>query len=125
VKYTVFDQINGPQHFENLTDAENLLQTARVAYLEREAVRFCMSVVFVEGTNTLWRDVKEDDSEEGSYRVFNHYQGIYEEFTSKSTAKLRMQELKDLLVKEAGLDKVHDYTPPATQIRVAVPGEIV
>lgn len=125
MNFTVFDSTQGPQHFVLEADAQSALVSAQAAFLEREAFRFSISIVVVDGNNTTWRLAETSDQEDGDYRVFNHNTGGYELFTKLSLAQERMGELKLQLLVDAGLDRVYEYAPPSNVIRVAVLGEIV
>lgn len=125
MNFTVFDKTQGPQHFEFLADAQVALASAQAAFLEREGYRFSVAIVVVDGNNTTWRLSEPFDQEDGDYRVFNHNTGGYEQFSKRSIANIRVDQLKVQLLVDAKLDKVYEYTPLPNTIRVAVPGEIL
>jgi hypothetical protein len=104
MKYIVNDQVNGRKAFDTEAEAQVALPAAQAAFLEREAIRFAIARVEVEGTNTLWRNAEESDPEEGDYRVFVYSTGLYETLSSFSSAKARLQELKNTLLAEIRLD---------------------
>lgn len=96
-----FDYIDGTEDEANAKLAEN-----RNAFMQREAYRFSITQVIVQGNDTIWTAADlENGSEDGDYRVFNHTAGEYELFTTLSSAKARVETLKTNLIAAANLDK--------------------
>jgi hypothetical protein len=79
---------------EELANAR--LAEISAAYILQEANRFCIAKVVAVGNDFAWSSADlVNDPEDGDYRVFIHTTGLYEPFTSLSTAKIRKQVLID------------------------------
>jgi hypothetical protein len=107
---------NEKKEFNSKEEAEIALQTMHELFLTQEDYRFTMAKVVVNGNDTIWMDV-EGSPEEGEYHVFNQATGLHEPYPSLSSAKIRMQELKQEFLK-ALRSEVFDSTviqQPTTQ----------
>jgi hypothetical protein len=120
MNFTIYDQIEGPKHFELEADALAALPMAQSAFLERESYRFNIAVVVTEGENTTWMAAQETDPESGDYKVFNYTTGLHEDFATLSAAKIRNQELKADFLLAAKLDRVYEYVAPVATPRTPV-----
>lgn len=84
------------EYFDTREAAEQKAAEIATYFMQREEYRFSISKVTLNGNDTTWGAADLDiDPEEGDYKVFVHTTGAYEDFSSLSAAKVRMQQLKD------------------------------
>jgi len=82
-------------------DAEAKAQANKNAYLEHQSFRFSIAKEVVNGNDTTWCAADlQNDSEEGTYHVFNHVTGQYEIKNFLSEAIARMEQLKTEFINE-------------------------
>lgn len=87
-------------------EADFILNRNKADYLSREAYRFYIAKMTVDGNNSVWSNADVDnDIEAHEYLVFNTYSGQHEPLPSLSAAKARLQELTDRFITECGFDK--------------------
>ena len=100
------------------------LQETRAQVLKKEEYRFSIAHVVVNGNNTEWRACDlNNDPENGNYYVHNHTIGQHEPYSSLSSAKARIEKLKQEFLTSCNLDDyvVVDslpelYQPPVNPI---------
>ena len=108
---------NEKKEFNSKEEAEIALQTMHELFLTQEDYRFTMAQVVVSGNDTVWSAVTDESQDEGEYHVFNQATGLHEPYPSLSSAKIRIQELKQEFLK-ALRSEVFDSTviqQPTTQ----------
>lgn len=95
------------------TATAKLLEVQK-AFLERDSYLFGCNKEIIDGSNTIWTSVDfENDPEDASYHVFNHFTGSHEVINNLSQAKLRVEELKQQTIQAHGFDTVGeiDFLP--------------
>ena len=114
----------GPTYFDETTnpnakaDAEALLVQKQQDVLAYEAIRFSICATFVDGNNTIWREIQDSDPEDTICQVFNTFKGQYTEYPNKTTANAANVVIKQQFLVSAGLDKIIELTEipkPLTQ----------
>jgi hypothetical protein len=117
VIYRFLDQITHTERFFDDADDPNARETAEAAraaaaeaYLLQEAHRFppINHVVIDAAGNHTWRPATDADPNEGEYRVFNHITGQNENYSTLSSAKVRLEMLKHELLKMGHLDQLQE-----------------
>jgi len=122
VIYQVNSFNDAPTYFYSETnenakaEAESLLAQRKEQILIQEAVRFSICATFVEGSNTTWRELNEQDPEDTVCQVFDHLLGEYEEVPNKTTAYQLNEQRRQEFLTSIRLDKVYEYeTMPSDQ----------
>lgn len=95
-------------------DAEIALINMQTKVLNAEASRFSVCATFVEGNNTIWREVQDSDVEDTICQVFDTFTGTYTQVNNKTEAyELNEQKKQNFLI-YYGLDKIYniDNLPP-------------
>lgn len=97
MKYKIINPIQGGfELFDTQEEAENRINPLKQKIISEESYRFSVAKIVVNGNDTTWMSADlENDSEEGTYQVFNHLTGLHEEVQTLTAAKARYQELKD------------------------------
>jgi hypothetical protein len=111
--YRFLDQVKYIEcFFEDRETAEAARLEAAAAYLEQEAYRFppIQHVTINAAGDHTWRPVTDSDPNDGEYRVFNHITGLNEEYSTLSSAKARLEMLKQELLKMGHLDCLQELT---------------
>jgi Holliday junction resolvase RusA-like endonuclease len=113
-------QVNGynvePTYFDEATnsnakaDAEALLAQKQKDVLAYEAVRFSICATFVNGNDTVWREVQESDPENTICQVFDTMTGQYTQVANKTEAYALNEQKKLGFLASVGLDKVIELT---------------
>jgi hypothetical protein len=125
--YKVNKFYSEPEYFDDSTnpnaktDAEALLAQVRFEVLAKEAVRFSICATFVNGPDTIWREVLDTDPEETVCKVFDTFTGQYTEVSTKTKAFALNEEKKQYFLTNCGLnaveklEKMPEITQPTTQ----------
>jgi hypothetical protein len=92
------------------TDAEAKLVELQKELLTREAVRFSICATFVNGNDTIWREVQESDPEDTICQVFDTMTGQYTQVTNKTEAYALNEQKKQQFLASVGLDKVQELS---------------
>lgn len=113
-------KVNGfntePTYFDESTnanakqDAESLLIQKQFDVLSYEAFRFSICATFVNGNDTVWRDVLETDPENTVCQVFDHTKGIYTEVNNKTEAFALNEQRKQEFLFSIKLDKIYELS---------------
>lgn len=119
-------QVNGynvePTYLENKADAEALLVQKQADVLSYEAVRFSICATFVNGNDTIWREIQESDPEDTICQVFDTFTGTYTQCTNKTEAYALNTQKQQAFLASVGLDKVIELTEmPKTPQELAQP----
>lgn len=111
---TYFDE---SENVNAKADAEKLLSDVKAEVLEKEAVRFSVCSTFVNGNDSIWREVLDTDPEETVCKVFDTFTGLYTEVSNKTEALNLNEQKKQEFLNSVGLDKVYevDEIPSAQQ----------
>ncbi len=91
------------------TDAELQLDVNRQTCLTENADRFNICAIFVNGSDTVWRAMRDDDPEEYEYKVFNHMTGVYSTHQTKTAALIENEIRKDEFLTMFGMDSVKEW----------------
>jgi hypothetical protein len=67
-------------------DAQAQLQINRQNAIVQNDARFSICAIFVNGSDSVWREMRDDDPEEYEYKVFNHTTGVYSTHYTKTDA---------------------------------------
>ena len=102
---TYFDEATNPNA---KTDAEALLAQKQADVLAYEAVRFSICATFVNGNDTVWREVQESDPEDTVCQVFDTFTGQYTECRNKTEAHILNEQKKIQFLESVGLDRVFE-----------------
>ncbi len=82
-------------------DANAKSQQNKQDYLDKESYRFTIAKEVVDGSNTTWMNADLlNDSEEGTYQVFNQFTGLHESIDGLTNAINRMNELKQQFINQ-------------------------
>lgn len=113
---------DAPTYFDSASnsnaksEAEVLLTQRREQVLIQESVRFSICAMFVDGANTTWRELNEEDPEDTVCQVFDHLLGEYEEAPNKTAAYQLNEQRKQEFLASIKLDKVYEHeTMPSNQ----------
>ena len=91
-------------------DAETFLAQKQADVLAYEAVRFSVCATFINGNDTIWREVQDSDPEDTVCQVFDTFTGTYIEATSKTEAAALNEQKKQEFLASVGLDKIIELT---------------
>lgn len=103
---------NIPEFFDDATnpnaraEAEALLAQVRAEVLARETERFSICASFVDGENSVWRALLEDDPEDTTCHVFDTLTGAYTQVATKTEAYAINEQKKQNFLNSCGLDAV-------------------
>lgn len=100
-----FDESTNPNAKE---EAEYLLLQTQKQVLEQEKSRFSICATFVDGSNTVWREVLDSDLEDTVCQVFDTFTGQYTECANKTEAFALNEEKKLNFLKTVFLDKIYE-----------------
>lgn len=117
------NEFNGlPTYFDSTinenakAEAEALLSQRKEQTLIQEAVRFSICATFVDGTDTVWRNVLDADPEDTVCQVFDNLKGQYDVAPNKTAAYQMNEQRKQEFLEAIKLDKVYEYeTMPSDQ----------
>ena len=91
-------------------DAETFLAQKQADVLAYEAVRFSVCATFINGNDTIWREVQDSDPEDTVCQVFDTFTGTYIEATNKTEAAALNEQKKQEFLASVGLDKIIELT---------------
>ena len=113
-------QVNGynvePTYFDESTnpnakaDAQTFLEQKQKDVLAYEAVRFSICATFVNGNDTVWREILATDPEDTICQVFDTFTGQYTECANKTEAYALNAEKQQAFLASVGLDKIIELT---------------
>lgn len=104
--------IVGGQEEANIKATQN-----KQAYLEQESYRFTICKEEISGNDTIWCNADlENDTEEGTYHVFNQQTGLHEATNGLTNAIARMTQLKNEFINSYSWDVVEKNELPAKRI---------
>jgi hypothetical protein len=116
---TIF-KVNGfnakPTYFDDATnpnakaEAEALLSQKQQDVLAYEAVRFSICATFVNGNDTVWREIQEADPEDTICQVFDTLTGQYTQVNNKTEAFVLNEQKKNQFLQSVCLDTVYELT---------------
>ena len=87
-------------------DADAKLATLQASVLAYEAVRFSMCATFVNGNDSVWREVVSTDPEDTVCQVFNTFTGQYTSYPNQTEAKAANAALQAQFLDSIGLGAV-------------------
>ena len=98
-------------------DAQAALEQKQKDVLAYEAVRFSICATFINGNDTVWREVQDSDPEDTICQVFDTFTGQYTQCSNKTDAYALNEQKKQEFLTSVGLDKIHELDSiPAKQI---------
>jgi hypothetical protein len=121
--YKVFGYNTAPTYFDEATnvnakaEAEALLVQMQIKALSLEAIRFSICATFVDGNNTIWREVLDSDPEDTVCQVFDTFTGRYTECANKTEANALNERKKQEFLVNVELNKVYEVE--------VIPGDLV
>ena len=111
-------QVNGyntePTYFDDSkiataqADAQSLLVKNQQEALIQNAVRFSICATFIDGNNTVWREVQESDPDDTICQVLDTFTGTYTQVNSKTEAYALNEQKKQAFLASVKLDKVYE-----------------
>lgn len=102
-------------------DAQVELVNRQKNVILQETVRFSVCATFVEGDNSVWREVLDSDPEDTVCKVFNAFTGQYISYSTKTEANAANEQMKQQFLATIGMDSVKtldalpEYKQPATK----------
>lgn len=112
--YKVFGYNAEPTYFDEATnpnakvEAEALLMQTQKQAILAEAARFSICATFVDGNNTVWREVLDSDPEDTICQVFDTFTGQYTECANKTEAYELNKRKEEAFLAASFLDKVYE-----------------
>jgi hypothetical protein len=103
VEPTYFDEATNPNA---KAEAEALLLQKQQDVLAYEAGRFSVCATFVNGNDTIWREVQESDPEDTACQVFDTFTGQYTQCANKTEAYALNEQKKQQFLASINLDKL-------------------
>jgi len=98
-----FDEATNPNA---RVEAEALLAQVRIEVLEREATRFSICATFVNGNDTIWRELQDSDPENTICQVFDTLSGSYTQVSNKTEAYVLNEQKKQNFLVSCGLGAI-------------------
>lgn len=105
IETTYFDDTNNPNA---KSEAEALLNESQTNVLVQEAARFSICATFVDGDNTTWREINDEDPENTICQVFDTFTGTYTQVITKTEAYALNEQKKQAFLISVGLDKIEE-----------------
>lgn len=108
----------GPTYFDDSTnpnakqEAEDFLAEKQKDILSYEAMRFSICATFVNGNDTVWREVLPSDPEDTICQVFDSMTGQYTQVSNKTEAYALNEQKKQAFLTVIRLDKVYEKVEP-------------
>lgn len=108
-------------------DATLALNELKKSVLDYEAIRFSICATFVNGNDTVWRAVQDEDPEETVCQVFNTFTGQYTECKNKTEANVLNESFKEQFLTDIGLNKVFqiEELPKLINDGGVIPSEVI
>lgn len=94
-------------NFDAEKNAQDYLMEQRATILNKESVRFSICATFINGNNTIWREVAKDDHENTVCQVFNTLTGHYIQCENKTEAYALNEQLQQKFLDAIGLGEVY------------------